>query len=127
MKQDNEGPAEPDPKTPTEETGWRGHTISAAAILFLASIPTLIIGSMVFGEPGVAWPTVLMAYPALIVIGAVLGFGDLYEVFSSWRAGQLSSDGPVFIGFSIARGGVMTYMFYVFLKLEVRLVTDLLS
>ena len=80
---------------------------------------------MAFGEPGVAWPTVLLAYPSLIVIGAVLGFSDLLEFFSTWRAGDLSESNAFFVTLLIGRGLSMLFMFYVFVRLEIRVVAEL--
>ena len=104
----------------------RQYLLNTSVALFLASIPTLIIGSMMFGEMGVAWPTVLMAYPALIVIGAVIGISDVFDLISGWKTGELSESNAFFVTFLIGRGLSMLFMFYVFLRLEIRVVVELL-
>ncbi len=108
-----------------EQKDWRYYLLRTGVVLFLMSLPTMIIGSMAFGKIGVAWPTILMAYPALMVIGAVVGASDLFYVLSAWREGRLSEDGPVFVFFIIARGLVLTQVFFVFLWMEVKAVTEL--
>jgi hypothetical protein len=110
----------------TKQKDWRHYLLNTSAVLFLVSVPTLGIGSFIFGEPGVAWPTVLMAYPALIVIGAVLGFSDIFDLISGWRTGELLESNAFYVTFLIGRGLSMLFMFYVFLRLEVRLVAELL-
>ena len=108
-----------------EPKDWRHYLLRIGVILFVASVPTLIIGSLLFGEIGVAWPSVLMVNPSLMMIGAAIGLGDLFEAFSAMRAGELLKGGPFPAIFVIGRGLALSSIFCVFLWMEFRAVATL--
>ena len=79
----------------------RNVLVKAGAALFITSIPVAVVGSIFFGEQGVAWPAVLMINPSLMIIGAAVGFSGIVRVFKDIRAGKLFADGAFPAVFSI--------------------------
>ena len=111
--------------TSQQSRDWRSIGIKIGASLFIISIPAVIVGSVVFGKAGVAWSTVLIVYPSLMMIGAAVGVGDLVQAFDALRTGNLFKNGafpPVFL---IGRGFVFSGLVLVFLFMEIRAVSSL--
>ena len=111
--------------TSQQSRDWRSICIKIGASFFIISIPALIVGSVLFGEAGIAWPTVLIVYPSLMMIGAAVGVGDLVQAFDAVRTGDLFKNGAFPSVFLIGRGFVFTALVFVFLLMEIRAVSSL--
>jgi len=96
--------------------------VKVGAALFVAAIPVTVIGSVFFGERGVAWPAVLMINPSLMIIGAAVGFSGIVRVFQNIRAGELFAEGAFSAAFSMGQALVFSLLFFVFLNLEFKAV-----
>ena len=99
--------------------------VKAGAALFIAAIPVTVVGSVFFGERGVAWPAVLMINPSLMIIGAAVGFSGIVRVFKDIRAGELFADGAFPAAFSMGRALVFSSLFFVFLNMEFKAILSL--
>ena len=104
---------------------WRSICINIGASMFVISIPVLLVGSWLYGEAGVAWPTILIVYPSLMIIGSVVGVGDLIQAFDALRSGGLFKNGAYPGIFLIGRGVAFSSLFFVFLSMEIRAISSL--
>lgn len=94
---------------------------------FLAAVITTLVVTTVFGYEMVVWPTIILTYPALILLGASVGLGDFVELFRYLRAGDSGRRKVLSVLFVLGRGLVFTGILVTFLSFEIRLIAEILQ
>ena len=102
----------------------RDLAVNGGAFVFVASIVAMVVGRAVYGYEAVAWVTVLALYPALLIIFAAIGFGDLVQLARHFGANGVKSEDALGLMFLGGRGVSFTFAFVVFARMELRLLLD---
>ena len=74
----------------------------------------------------IVWPTLLITYPALMLLGAAVGLGDIIELARAIRAGDVTRSDGFFVLFLAGRGIVFVGLLLTFLSFEIKLIATLL-
>jgi len=80
-----------------------------------------------FGYEMIFWPTIILTYPALILVGASVGLGDFIELFRYLRAGSSASNAFGSVLFVLGRGSAFIGILVLFLYFEISLIVDALQ
>lgn len=94
---------------------------------FLAAILATVIVRIMFGYEMIVWPTILLTYPALILLGASVGLADFAALFRYVKAGKPSGDDSLSVLFVLGRGLAFAGVLVLFLSFEIRLVAEVLQ
>lgn len=93
---------------------------------FLAAVFATLIVSFVFGYEQIVWPTIFLTYPALILIGASVGLGDLAEFFRYLNSSEPRRPDVLSLVFVLGRGLVFVGILVVFMFFEIRVIANVL-
>lgn len=98
-----------------------------AALVFASSCVAMAIGIIAVGEAAVAWVTIGLAYPALIVLFANVGIADLHALWELIiKSKKLESGLAPMVVFSVGRGACFLYGAVLFIYMEVKAVQSVL-
>lgn len=100
--------------------------IKIGAYAFVVSIFVLLLVRFSFGYEMIVWPTLLITYPALMLLGAAVGLGDIIELARAIRAGDVTRSDGFFVLFLAGRGIVFIGLLLTFLSFEIKLIATLL-
>lgn len=101
--------------------------VKIAGYGFVAGVVVTTIVSFVFDYDMIVWPTIILTYPALILLGATIGLGDFIELSSVLKAGDSARSEAVSVLFVLFRGAVFVGVFGFFLRWEIQIIMDLLQ
>ncbi len=93
---------------------------------FVVGVIVTVIVRFVFDYDMIVWPTIILTYPALILLGAAVGLGDFVELFRVMRMGDSAGSKAASVLFVLFRGAVFVGILGLFLRWEILIIMDVL-
>jgi len=98
------------------------YLIKAMVGLFAVACVALIPISVVYGELGVKYLTLLLLYPSLIVLFASIAVVDVFMLTKHFQNNGMTKENIAGIVFLAGRGVCFSFAAYVFIKMEYKLI-----
>jgi len=101
-------------------------TTKISAGIFVFSCLALIAASLIYGEEGTRWVTVILVYPSLILLFGGIAFQDIKFLIMSVLKEERSLKRTMDLAIPLGRGGCFIALAILFINMEIGVVKSVL-